>query len=69
MAGIWSRYTYNFAYWTAAVSIFGASLGTRSGGSSYVGYEYVAGYGRDVHYLYGNNAQPSTSTHVYESDT
>jgi hypothetical protein len=55
-----------FTKWSAAISISGATIGARSGASSYVKLDYVFG-SRSNHYLYGISAKPSTATRVFQS--
>jgi hypothetical protein len=62
----WSRSQNKFAKVSGAVTWLGASIGAQSGASSEVRIEYVFGFGRTTHYLYGNNALPAQSGKVYQ---
>lgn len=61
----WARATSAFTKWTAAVSVFGASIGAQSGASTNVKIEY--GFGtRQTHWLYGDTALPGSSLRVFQ---
>ena len=61
----WSRSSGKFVKWASTVGAFGARLGAQSGASTNVRVEYVFG-GRHTHYLYGDNALPTTSKRVFQ---
>jgi hypothetical protein len=60
------RYQYNFTKWSAAVVIGAATIGAKSGASTEVWIDYVFGSARTTHYLYGNNAVPTSSSRVFQ---
>jgi len=61
----WTRTSGTLVRWSAAVSVFGASLSAQSGSSTFVKIDYSFG-GRPTHYLYGDNALPSDSKRVFQ---
>ena len=61
----WSRAASRLVKWTAAVSIFGVTVGAQSGASANVKIEYTFG-GRPTHYLYGDTGLPGSSKRVFQ---
>jgi hypothetical protein len=62
------RSSYRFKKWSGAVSVWGASLGARSGASAYVKLHYLFGSAQSAHYLYGNDNTPPYSHRVFASN-
>ena len=61
----WSRAASALTKWSAAVFLFGVTLGAQSGASSNVKIEYSFG-GRSTHYLFGDTALPGTAKRVFQ---
>lgn len=67
--GEWHRQDAEFASWSGAASLYGASLGAQSGASQFVRLDYEFGQARARHWLYGSDAHISTSSRVFASDS
>ncbi len=64
----WTRYNYSLAKISGAIRLGVFTFGAQSGASTYVQIHYQSGSAEAWHYIYGNNALPTTSTKVYETN-
>ena len=61
----WARTSGALVRWSAAVSVWGATMSAQSGSSTFVKIEYSFG-GRPTHYLYGDTGLPTASKRVFQ---
>jgi hypothetical protein len=63
------RETNKFKKYTAAVSVWGASLGAQSGSSQFVRMYWRWGHAQTWHWLYGNGYHPNSAPVIYASNS
>ena len=63
--GFWLRSSSYLTRVSTGAGAFGLTFGIQSGASTEVTYYYKFG-SRPMHYLYGNNAKPNTSSRVFQ---
>jgi hypothetical protein len=61
----WARTSGTLVRWSAAVSVWGASMSAQSGSSTFVKIEYSFG-SKPTHYLYGDTGLPTDSKRVFQ---